>query len=118
MTLSLAHVAFDAADATALAAFWAGVVGAEVDDGATEHFASVGLGRTAGPFPTLLFLHVPEPPRAKNRVHLDLVADDRAAEVARLVGLGATAVGDFDEYGAVWTTLADPEGNLFDVAQG
>jgi hypothetical protein len=24
-------------------------------------------------------------------------------------------VGEYDEYGAIWTTLADPEGNLFDI---
>ena len=36
-------------------------------------------------------------------------------EVARAVGLGAKQVADFAEYGAVWTTLADPEGNVFDI---
>ena len=33
----------------------------------------------------------------------------------RALGLGATKVGEFDEYGTQWTTLADPEGNVFDV---
>jgi predicted enzyme related to lactoylglutathione lyase len=45
----------------------------------------------------------------KNRLHLDLAADDAAAEVARLVGLGARAVRDFPG----WVQLADPEGNEF-----
>jgi hypothetical protein len=26
-------------------------------------------------------------------------------------------VGEFDEYGAHWVTLADPEGNVFDLAE-
>ena len=38
------------------------------------------------------------------------------AEVERLVGLGATRLADHDEWGHVWTTLADPAGNEFCVA--
>ena len=48
-------------------------------------------------------------------MHLDLVSADRPAAVERALGLGATKVGDFDEYGTQWTTLADPEGNVFDI---
>src|SRR5690349_11328371 len=42
--------------------------------------------------PRLLFQHVPEPKTVKNRVHLDVRvgADRREAEVARLIGRGAT----------------------------
>jgi hypothetical protein len=35
--------------------------------------------------------------------------------VARLLALGAIRIGDDDEWGAVWTTLADVEGNEFCV---
>jgi hypothetical protein len=56
---------------------------------------------------------------AKNRVHIDLEGTSRVAEVARLVELGAAVsydqvdvVPDFD-----WTTLTDPEGNEFCVAE-
>jgi predicted enzyme related to lactoylglutathione lyase len=52
----------------------------------------------------------------KNRVHLVLHADDRAAEVERLVSLGATIVHDKDEWNVRWTTLTDPQGNEFCVA--
>lgn len=52
-------------------------------------------------------------------MHAAFVAEDRAAEVARLVELGAAV--SYDQIGTVpgldWTTLADPEGNLFRVAQ-
>jgi catechol 2,3-dioxygenase-like lactoylglutathione lyase family enzyme len=50
------------------------------------------------------------------RIHLDLYADDQAAEVRRLIGLGATEVhwsgrpADAD-----YVILADPEGNRFCV---
>lgn len=42
--------------------------------------------------PRLYFQTVPEPKRVKNRVHLDVSPDSDAkqAELARLVGLGAT----------------------------
>ena len=66
--------------------------------------------------PTMMFIGVPEPRTVKNRVHLDLVTSDREAEVERLVGLGATRLADHDEWGHVWTTLADPAGNEFCVA--
>jgi len=67
--------------------------------------------------PRVLFQLVPEPKTVKNRVHLDIHvgAERREAEVARLVGLGATelwrgAQGPFE-----WATLADPQGNEFCV---
>jgi uncharacterized glyoxalase superfamily protein PhnB len=43
------------------------------------------------------------------------VATDIQAEVERAVSLGATKVADFDEYGTRWTTMTDPEGNVFDI---
>jgi predicted enzyme related to lactoylglutathione lyase len=50
------------------------------------------------------------------RIHLDLYAEDQAAEVARLVGLGATEVHwDKRPADADYVILADPEGNRFCV---
>ncbi|HEU4947323.1 MAG TPA: VOC family protein [Kribbella sp.] len=114
MAISMEYVTFDCADAAALAGFWSSVVGQPVDDGGDESFATVGKGsgRTA-----LMFVKVPEERVGKNRLHLDLATSDWAAEVDRLVGLGAKRVGEFDESGAHWVTLADPEGNVFDLAE-
>ena len=56
------------------------------------------------------------PKHGKNRLHLDLVAEgEPAAEVDRLVGLGARPadVGQTGDEG--FTVLADPEGNEFCV---
>ncbi|HEX5120238.1 MAG TPA: VOC family protein [Pseudonocardiaceae bacterium] len=61
--------------------------------------------------PRFFFQAVPEPKTVKNRVHLDLRAEDRAAEVRRLVNLGATIAHEFKD----WTLLEDPEGNEFCV---
>jgi hypothetical protein len=55
-------------------------------------------------------LHIPP------RIHLDLYAEDQAAEVARLKALGATEV-HWDKLppDADYVILADPEGNRFCV---
>ena len=65
----------------------------------------------------MLFLKVPEGKTVKNRMHVDFRAPDREAEVARLVGLGATRGDTHNEFGLTWTVLQDPEGNEFCVAQ-
>jgi hypothetical protein len=57
---------------------------------------------------------VPEGKAAKNRLHLDLRPDDQAAEVERLLMLGATRV-DIGQGAPTWVVLADPEGNEFCV---
>ena len=50
------------------------------------------------------------------RIHLDLYAEDQAAEVARLKALGATEVHwDRRPPDADYVILADPEGNRFCV---
>jgi hypothetical protein len=65
----------------------------------------------------VLFQVVPEPKTAKNRVHLDLhVGEQRDEVVDRLVGLGATVIGEGQEGPSTWKVLADPEGNEFCVA--
>jgi len=50
------------------------------------------------------------------RIHLDLYAEDQAAEVRRLIELGATQVHwDKRPADADYVILADPEGNRFCV---
>lgn len=51
------------------------------------------------------------------RHHLDLYAEDQAAEVERLLALGATRVDWRYEPGADYVVLADPDGNRFCVVQ-
>jgi predicted enzyme related to lactoylglutathione lyase len=107
-------LAFDVADAADQATFWAQATGGKVEDGATQDDAVVsGSG-----FPRLAFHGVPEGKTAKNRMHIDLIASDYEAELDRLLGLGATKINEMTPGGARWTTLADPEGNEFDVIAG
>jgi hypothetical protein len=67
--------------------------------------------------PRVLFQEVPEAKTVKNRVHLDVRvgAERREAEVARLLGLGATELWRGSQGPYAWVTLADPEGNEFCV---
>jgi predicted enzyme related to lactoylglutathione lyase len=120
MALEIGAITMDCAHAARLAEFWSAALGRPLDpgeDGAGEFFASIGRSDPTPGVPAMMFIQVPEGKTAKNRAHLDLTASDRAAEVERLVGLGATVVHDKDEWGVRWTTLADPEGNEFCVAE-
>lgn len=51
------------------------------------------------------------------RHHLDLYASDQAAEVTRLLALGATRPDWNYEPGADYVVLADPDGNRFCVVE-
>ena len=77
----------------------------------SSFFASIGL--TDSTRIAYMFIQVPEGKTVKNRVHLDLDADDVESEVTRAIALGATRIHEKDEFGMHWTTLADPEGNEF-----
>ncbi|HEY2079066.1 MAG TPA: VOC family protein [Streptosporangiaceae bacterium] len=115
MYASILNITFDCADAMAQALFWAAVTGwtAEERDATPGHveYAVVPTGEST---PRLYFTTVPEPRTAKNRIHLDLIppGDYPEAELARLLGLGAT-VTDSQPPGVGWLILADPEGNEF-----
>jgi hypothetical protein len=63
--------------------------------------------------PRILFQQVPEPKTVKNRVHLDLRpgVDPTLDELDRLLGLGATRIGEGSQGPHAWVVLTDPEGN-------
>jgi hypothetical protein len=118
MSSAFTEVVIDCHDPMALAVFWSHVLGYKVID---EDGESVEIGRRAGPDaapdkPTLLFERVPESKIVKNRVHIDVtpVGIEQAAEVERLLGLGARHV-DIGQGQQTWVVLADPEGNEFCV---
>jgi hypothetical protein len=114
MPVGFGQVVIDSLRAAEIAGFWSALLERPVGDGANQFFAMIPASAD-GRFPALMFLAVPEPRHGKNRMHLDLTADNLPAEVERAVSLGATKVADFNEYGATWTTLTDPEGNIFDI---
>ena len=78
----------------------------------------VFLERVVAHGPRLGFQQVPEAKTVKNRVHLDLGAEDPDALVARAEQLGAHRVQAYDESGFRWTVMLDPEGNEFCIGMG
>jgi hypothetical protein len=118
--LAMHAVVLDCAETEPLVAFWSAALGY------IQWFEPFGQFAGLKPPPgdarrglALIFQRVPEPKVVKNRAHVDYEAVDRAAEVERLVGLGAAVVREVDDGpGLRWTVMADPAGNEFCVAQG
>jgi hypothetical protein len=113
--ITLYAVTFDCADAAALGRFWSELLRHPLDDGATAEFASIGRSGDRAPRPHWAFVQVPEDKQVKNRVHVDLVAENLAVAVDRAVALGATRLAERADDNYRWSTLADPEGNEFDI---
>ncbi|HWC21200.1 MAG TPA: VOC family protein [Flexivirga sp.] len=128
MSLRWDSVVVDCHDPRSLAHWWADVLDWQVvlDSEeelviAPEHAAGAGplsatQWRTLGP--VMVFGVSSDDKQVKNRLHLDLAphtSDDRDAEIARLVGRGASHVDIGQGDDLPWTVLADPEGNEFCV---
>lgn len=120
----LNDVVFDCEHPASLARFWAcaldGYEVAPYDDDELARLRELGVddpeddpGVLVEPQatgqPRLYFQKVPERKVGKNRLHLDLRADDVEEEAARLIHLGAREL----HRSSTWITLADPEGNEF-----
>ncbi|GAA3574099.1 VOC family protein [Nonomuraea rosea] len=121
----LRDVVVDCVHPASLARFWA----AALDDYAVAPYDEAELARLRGEgiedpeddptvlveggSPRLWFQRVPERKIVKNRLHLDLRADDLDAEIAHLTGLGARLLATYDD----WVLMADPEGNEFCLAE-
>jgi hypothetical protein len=120
----LRDVVFDCRKPAPLARFWTSVLDgyavAPYDDAELERLRGIGIDdpeddpsvlvEPSGSGPRLFFTLVPEPKAGKNRVHLDVHADDMDAEVERLGELGATVL---TKFGDGHVLLTDPEGNEF-----
>ncbi|MCP2332791.1 VOC family protein [Actinoalloteichus caeruleus] len=120
----LRDIVFDCRHPASLARFWAAALtGYEVapyDEAELTRLRAEGiedpeddplvLVEPAEPgAPRVFCQRVPEPKVVKNRVHLDLWAEDLASERDRLLGLGAVLVREADDL----LVFADPEGNEF-----
>jgi glyoxalase superfamily protein len=114
MAVSVIGLSIDCADALAQAGFWSKVLGRPVNPSGGAERAAIDA-TDPGSGPRLSFQQVPEAKSVKNRLHLDLRTDRFEAERDRLIGLGATAISNFDRPTLRWTTFADPEGNEFDL---
>jgi glyoxalase superfamily protein len=102
--------AYDEAELTRLRAL--GIE--DINDDPTVVAEPAGTSAQGGRGIRLFFQLVPETKIVKNRVHLDISAADLAAELGRLVSLGARVQAVHDG----WTTLSDPDGNEFCLTRG
>lgn len=96
------------------AEFWSAALDYVPRDEGSDDFVLLRPRDGAGPNLSLDMHH--SELRLPPRIHLDLYTDDQAAEVERLIGLGATEVQwDRRPPDADYVILADPEGNRFCV---
>ena len=93
------------------AAFWCAALGYQPGDGELDERFTV----LAGDGPQVSLQRSLQVPPARPHVHLDLYTDDQAAEVARLVELGAVRVEWDYPPDPDFVVLEDPEGNRFCV---
>jgi Glyoxalase-like domain len=106
----LYEVVVDSADPAAIGTWWADRFGVTVEHGTdTGGEAYAALAGAPGPPFTMVFGRVPEPKTVKNRLHWDVRGD-----VDELLAAGARLLRAPDD-DIHWHTLADPEGNEFDV---
>ena len=116
MPVRLHHIVIDAHDLPGLARFWAGALGWQV---LFERDREVVIGPDEDALVGMCFMPSGDEKIVKNRVHVDLTsgAEDRAAEIDRLIALGARRVDIGQSGNESWTVLADPEGNEFCVVR-
>jgi hypothetical protein len=125
MSIRWYSIVIDCHDIVAQGRWWAEVLGWQVAFQAEDELVIVpeymitrdGRLTPEEEGPGLVFVPVPEGKTVKNRLHIDVApraSDDQAAEVDRLIGLGATRV-DVGQGDRPWVVLADPEGNEFCV---
>ncbi|MTD15471.1 VOC family protein [Nakamurella sp. YIM 132087] len=103
----------DAVDTALIARFWAAALRYDLQDPVDVY--QVLTPPQSGP--VLLVQRVGAPKSGKNRMHLDLHVSDADAECTRLERLGGSRIGTGALGDVRWVTMADPEGNEFDVVQ-
>jgi len=118
VAITLGSVNVEADDPVALAAFWAELLGSAVE-GNYDGFVLVAAREPDG---FAMFFQPRTGPRPDRQgQHLDLTVPwgSRRDEVDHAVRLGATHQWDvLDEVPWVqWSTMVDPEGNLFCIAE-
>ena len=111
------EVVLDCSDPEKLMPFWREALGYRLYY--SEPSLVVLVPHDGNAFP-LLLQQVPEPKVTKNRMHIDIVAEDVEVEVNRLEALGARRLhDDVRRFGPTrWVTMADPEDNEFCISTG
>jgi len=111
------ELVLDCTEPRRLAEFWCAALDYRDDYTDTNIAVLVPREGTASP---LILQGVPEAKAGKNRMHLDIVAEDIDAEIHRLEALGAGRVDEgVQSLGGIrWVRMSDPEQNEFCVSTG
>jgi catechol-2,3-dioxygenase len=113
MTSRIAQVTLDVVDIDLMSRFWSEALGYRIDrsdDGCATLRPEQSLT-----LPTMWLQAVDRHKFGKNRCHIDIVSRDPAAEVVRLLSLGAARAYVGQDGDEAFDVLSDPEGNEFCV---
>ncbi len=110
------ELCLDVSDLDRATAFWTETLGYAPAGTAGQYRSLIDPN---GHGPNLLLQQVDDVKHDKNRMHLDLHAQDIEVEADRLVALGAQRLDPepLREAGTAWIRMTDPEGNEFCVCQ-
>ena len=114
MTVFVGSTVINVADIERATAFWTTALGYVVRDSDPTFAVLTDLHRR---WSNVSLQLSDEPKHGRNRVHLDLYADDQQAEVTRLEALGARRIPWDYGQDADNVVLVDPDGNEFCVIQ-
>lgn len=115
MSCRISELVLNCNDPELLAPFWCGVLGYEEldrEDGSIEIGPPAGFG---GLQPTIILSPSSNPRTGRLPLHIDVnpVDRDQAAELERLLALGARPADVGQTGNENWHVLQDPEGNEF-----
>jgi predicted enzyme related to lactoylglutathione lyase len=111
MIATVTTVMHDTDDLDGAVAFWTAVLGLEVKYKDDKHAYLSNLGDGG---PHLAFQKVPEAKEGKNRLHLDMMVENRAAFAEWIVELGGSVIQEHEHpRSPIWIIMADPQGNEF-----
>jgi catechol 2,3-dioxygenase-like lactoylglutathione lyase family enzyme len=117
MMLRIGSTVLGVEDVTRAVDFWTSAIGYELREAPEDDTWATLISPNAAGSQLALMKSVTAV-QAHPRVHLDLYADNRESEVARLIELGARRV-EWDSYGESpdFVVLEDPDGNRFCVIE-
>lgn len=119
MPTRLVSVVLDSSDPVALATWWARALGWTVVHQSADEVDVAPADAAPGQL-ELVFVPVPDNKTVPNQVHLDLASTstgDQQRTVDTLVAAGAMRIDVGQSADALFTVLADPEGNEFCVLE-
>jgi len=110
MAIRLGSTVINCADLELMTSFWAAALHLAPAPAGDDEFRVL-----RGEHGSLSLQRSRTPVSARDQMHLDLYSDDQAAEVRRLIGLGARFVRHNQDPEDDYVVMTDPEGNEFCV---